>query len=215
MSSPELIDYYRRRAGEYEEIYAWPERQADLSILKESIPGILKGRNVLEIACGTGYWTQLIARTAKRIVATDLAPEPMAIARGKDYGGCPVELRIADAYALDPSLGSFDAAFAGFWWSHVPLARRGAFLASLHARLQPGARVVMFDNRYVAGAMHAIAERDAGGNTYQRRRLADGSENRVLKNFPDEAELRACFSFAGFLAYTPLQYYWLLEYRLP
>ena len=215
MSSAELVDYYRRRAGEYEEIYAWPDRQADLAVLKTSIPRILQNHDVLEIACGTGYWTQRIARTAKRIVATDVAPEPMALARAKDYGGCPVEFRHADAYALDESLGAFDAAFAGFWWSHVPLSRRAAFLQSLHGRLASGARVVMFDNRYVAGAMHPLAERDAEGNTYQRRRLSDGSENRVLKNFPDEQELRACFSFSERLEYTPLQYYWLLEYRLP
>jgi SAM-dependent methyltransferase len=215
LSSPELIDYYRRRAGEYEAIYAWPERQGDLSILKESIPGALKERSVLEVACGTGYWTQLIARTAKRIVATDLAPEPMAIARAKSYGGCPVEFRNADAYALDASLGSFDAAFAGFWWSHVPLSRRAPFLQSLHGRLASGARVVMFDNRYVAGAMDPLAERDAEGNTYQRRRLSDGSENRVLKNFPDEDQLRSSFSGFASYKYTALQYYWLLEYRLP
>lgn len=73
----------------------------------------------------------------------------------------------------------------------------------------------MFDNRYVAAAMHPIAERDAEGNSYQHRRLADGSENRVLKNFPDEAELRACFAQFRSLVYTPLEYYWLLEYRLP
>jgi demethylmenaquinone methyltransferase/2-methoxy-6-polyprenyl-1,4-benzoquinol methylase len=215
LSSAELVDYYRRRAGEYEEIYAWPERQADLAVLKTSIPRILQNHDVLEIACGTGYWTQRIARTAKRIVATDLAPEPMAIARAKDYGGCPVEFRHADAYALDASLGAFDAAFAGFWWSHVPLSRRAAFLQSLHGRLVSGARVVMFDNRYVAGAMHPVAERDAEGNTYQRRRLSDGSENRVLKNFPSEEELRACLSRCEGFKYTPLQYYWLLEYRLP
>jgi SAM-dependent methyltransferase len=215
LSSPELVDYYRRRAGEYEDIYAWPERQLDLDVLRRDIPVCFSGRTVLEIACGTGYWTQRIAGTAKRIVATDVAPEPMAIARAKDYGDCPVEFRSADAYALDASLGSFDAAFAGFWWSHVPLSRRAAFLQSLHGRLAPGARVVMFDNRYVAGAMHPIAERDAEGNTYQRRRLSDGSENRVLKNFPDEAGLRACFSRCASFKYTPLQYYWLLEYSLP
>lgn len=212
MSSPELVDYYRRRAGEYEKIYAWPERQADLAILEKTIPERLKGRSVIEVACGTGYWTERISRTAKRIVATDVAPEPMAIARSKTYS-CPVELRSADAYLLPDSLGSFDAAFAGFWWSHVPLSRRQAFLDSLHARLAPGSRVVLFDNRYVEGAMHPIAETDAEGNTYQRRRLEDGSENRVLKNFPSEEELRACFTRK--LDYLALRYYWLVEYRLP
>lgn len=215
MSSPELIDYYRRRAGEYEQIYAWPERQPDLDILRKEIPDRLQGREVLEIACGTGYWTERIAGTAKRIVATDVASEPMAIARAKQYA-CRVEFRSADAYRLDESLGSFDAAFAGFWWSHVPLLRRGAFLHSLHSRLQPGARVVLFDNRYVEGAMHPVVETDAEGNTYQWRRLADGSENRVLKNFPSEDELRRCLTgLAVTVRYLALQYYWLLEYRLP
>ena len=218
MSSPELIDYYRRRAGEYERIYAWPERQDDLAILKKAIPRVLRGCQVLEVACGTGYWTELISHTAKRIVATDIAEEPMALARAKAYR-CPVEFRIGDAYrlgeALDPALGAFDGAFAGFWWSHVPLSRRAAFLASLHARLEPGAQVVMFDNRYVEGAMHAIAERDAEGNTYQRRTLDDGSENRVLKNFPSAEELARDFGrFPGY-ACTALRYYWLLEYRRP
>ena len=214
MSSPELIDYYRRRAGEYERIYAWPERQDDLASLKKAIPEALRGCNVLEVACGTGYWTERISRTAKRIVATDIAPEPMGLARAKTYG-CPVEFHIADAYAIDPALGVFDGAFAGFWWSHVPLSRRTEFLQSLHARLAPGARVVMFDNRYVEGAMHPIVERDAEGNTYQRRALDDGSENRVLKNFPSREELHRDFGrFPGY-AWRPLTYYWLLEYRRP
>ena len=215
MSSPELVDYYRRRAGEYEEIYAWAERQPDLDVLRAEIPARLAGREVLEIACGTGYWTERIARTARRIVATDLAEEPMARARAKDYGACRVELRLADAYAL-PDLGRIhDAAFAGFWWSHVPLQRRGAFLQSLHARLASGARVVMFDNRYVAGEMHPIAETDAAGNTYQHRRLGDGSVNRVLKNFPAEDELRNFFApCAANFRFQALTYYWLAEYEL-
>jgi demethylmenaquinone methyltransferase/2-methoxy-6-polyprenyl-1,4-benzoquinol methylase len=212
LSSPELIDYYRRRAGEYEEIYAWPDRQPDLDVLRRTIPQRLEGRSVLEVACGTGYWTERIAATAKRIVATDLAPEPMALARSKTYA-CPIEWRIADAYRLPESLGRFDGAFAGFWWSHVPLSRRQAFLDSLHARLAPGSRVVLFDNRYVEGAMHPIAERDAEGNTYQHRRLGDGTLNRVLKNFPSEAELRK--SFTPKLDYLGLRYYWLVQYELP
>jgi SAM-dependent methyltransferase len=215
LSSPELIDYYRRRAAEYEKIYAWPERQPDLELLRKDIPARLAGREVLEIACGTGYWTERIAATAKRILATDLAAEPMAIARAKNYG-CPVEFRVADAYALDEPFGSFDAAFAGFWWSHVPISRRSAFLRSLHSRLKRGARVVIFDNRYVEGSMHPIVETDAEGNTYQRRRLADGTEHRVLKNFPSEEDLRASLvGLASTVRYTPLQYYWLLDYRLP
>ena len=215
MESPELVNYYRRRAGEYEEIYAKPERQADLSRLRTLIPDRLKGRRVLEIACGTGYWTALVAHTAANVVATDVAEEPMRIGRAKDYPRGVVRFEFADAYALDEQLGRFDAALAVFWWSHVPRARIAAFLSSLHARLEPGARVVLMDNLYIDGSSTPIFERDAEGDSYQLRRLSDGSENRVLKNFPDEEELRLRLSpHAEDFSYEPLQYYWLAEYRL-
>jgi demethylmenaquinone methyltransferase/2-methoxy-6-polyprenyl-1,4-benzoquinol methylase len=149
------------------------------------------------------------------LVATDALEEPMLIAKAKDYGSHTVRFELADAYALGPALGSFDAALAIFWWSHIPRSRIDAFLASLHARLEPGARVLFMDNSYVDGSSTPVAERDAEGNTYQLRRLGDGSENRVLKNFPSEAQLRADLApHARALSYRALEYYWLVEYEL-
>ena len=211
----ELVGYYRRRAGEYEAIYAKPERQADLAVLRQAVPQRLAGRRVLEIACGTGYWTALVAPLAASMVATDMAEEPMAIAQSKNYPPGRVRFEKADAYALPAALGRFDGALAMFWWSHIPLRQVGRFLASLHARLEPGARVVLFDNLYIDGSSTPIAERDAEGNTYQLRPLADGSENRVLKNFPSEKDLRAALApHAARFSYRALEYYWLLEYEL-
>jgi demethylmenaquinone methyltransferase/2-methoxy-6-polyprenyl-1,4-benzoquinol methylase len=210
-ASAELVDYYRRRAAEYEAIYAWPERQGDLALLRKKIPDKLRGSRVLEIACGTGYWTQLVAAVAAQLVATDLAEETLAIARAKVFPRNPV-FCIADAYALPESLGCFDAALAVFWWSHVPRQRIGEFLASLHRRLEPGARIVLMDNRFVEGASTPISEIDAHGNTYQLRRLGDGSQVRVLKNFPAEAELRS--HLPSTLEIRMLEYYWLADYRL-
>ena len=46
-ASAELVAYYRRRAAEYEAIYSWPERQADLARLREKIPAMLRGARVL------------------------------------------------------------------------------------------------------------------------------------------------------------------------
>jgi demethylmenaquinone methyltransferase/2-methoxy-6-polyprenyl-1,4-benzoquinol methylase len=211
LASPELVDYYRRRAAEYEAIYEKPERQADLTVLRQAIPAKLRGARVLEVACGTGYWTQLIAGVAAEVVATDLAEEPMRIAQSKSYEKEAV-FSFADAYALPETLGRFDAALAVFWWSHVPRQRIGEFLASLHARLEPGARVVLMDNRFVEGSSTALSEIDAQGNTYQLRRLGDGSQVRVLKNFPSEAELRS--HLPSSLSVEMLEYYWLADYCL-
>jgi len=211
LESPELLEYYRRRAGEYEAIYAKPERQSDLLLLKKKFSELLRGTRLLEIACGTGYWTTLLASVATSVVATDLADEPMNIARAKAYPKKNVTFALGDAYALPESLGRFDAAFAGFWWSHVPRERIAQFSASLHARLEPGARVVMFDNLFVEGNSTPIVETDATGNTYQLRELADGSRFRVMKNFPSKDELRTLFPGVH---YRALQYYWLAEYTL-
>lgn len=211
MTSPELVDYYRRRASEYEAIYAKPERQADLEVLRQAIPAKLRGARVLEIACGTGYWTQLVAEVAADLVATDLAEEPMQIAQSKRYNRRP-RFETCDAYSLPETLGRFDGALAVFWWSHIPRQRIGEFLASLHARLEPGARIVLMDNRFVEGSSTPISELDAQGNTYQLRRLGDGSSVRVLKNFPGEAELRS--HLPPSLHVESLEYYWLADYRL-
>jgi hypothetical protein len=130
----------------------------------------------------------------------------MRIARAKAYERGNVVFQVADAYALPAALGTFDAAFGGFWWSHVPRERRGEFTDSLHARLEPGARVLFLDNRYVEGNSAAIVATDAAGNTYQDRPLADGSVTRIVKNFPRREEMRD-------FAYVELDYYWFAEYR--
>jgi ubiquinone/menaquinone biosynthesis C-methylase UbiE len=210
-----LVDYYRRRASEYEAIYAKPERQADLAYLSKEIPERLRGASVLEVACGTGYWTERVARSAAKIVATDVAEEPMRIARSKTYPGGVVRFELADAYALDPRLGRFDAGLAVFWWSHVPRERVAEFLDSFHRCLTDGARVLFMDNVYAEGSSTPVCEVDSQGNTYQMRQLADGSRLRVLKNFPSEDELRErLLPYATSFAFEALQYYWLAEYRL-
>jgi len=50
-----LVDYYAKRAREYERIYDKPERQGDLDALKNLCHHTFTGHRVLEIACGTGF----------------------------------------------------------------------------------------------------------------------------------------------------------------
>jgi demethylmenaquinone methyltransferase/2-methoxy-6-polyprenyl-1,4-benzoquinol methylase len=117
----------------------------------------------------------------------------MRIAEGRVPSG-KVQFLVADAYNLPSHLGTFGAAFAGFWFSHVPRPKRRAFLRGLHALLMPGAKVVLLDNRYVDGSSSPIAETDAEENTYHAptdgRFHASRSEE-----FSSEAELQS--SLAG------------------
>jgi demethylmenaquinone methyltransferase/2-methoxy-6-polyprenyl-1,4-benzoquinol methylase len=204
--------YYAARAPYYDEVYEKPERREDIAFLRGWLPAAFAGRNVLEVACGTGYWTQWIAPAAAAMTATDATAEPLDLARSRP-GVQGVRFELADAYDLPESLGRFDAAFAGLWFSHVPIGRRREFLDSLHRRLAPGARVVFLDNAEVQCRELPIAERDAEANTYQLRRLKDGSLHRVLKNFPGRAELEAVVAPFGVNAvHRELQNFWLFSY---
>jgi demethylmenaquinone methyltransferase/2-methoxy-6-polyprenyl-1,4-benzoquinol methylase len=210
-----LPQYYAARAREYERIYDKPERQADLRRLEQLIPGYFVGRDVLEIACGTGYWTQFIAPVADSTTAIDINAETLEIARSKPIPSDRARFELADIYDLPPGYRNFSAAFAGFWWSHVPRADRRAFMSSLHETVIKGAIVVALDNRYVEGSSTPISHYDADGNSYQRRRLADGSEHVVLKNFPTKTELVAEIGSSGTaIDYLELDYYWVLKYEL-
>ncbi|MEO8134103.1 MAG: class I SAM-dependent methyltransferase [Betaproteobacteria bacterium] len=210
-----LRAYYARRAAEYEAIYAKPERQADLALLRQEFAAAFPGRNVIEIACGTGYWTPHIAAGAASVDAFDINEETLLLARAKNVDPARVRFARADAYALPVPSRRYDAAFGGFWWSHVPWQDLPRFLEGLHRVLAPGARVIFFDNRYVEGSSTPIARVDSEGNTYQLRTLGDGSAHEVLKNFPDPQALKAAVRpHAATARVHLLPYYWWLDYSV-
>jgi demethylmenaquinone methyltransferase/2-methoxy-6-polyprenyl-1,4-benzoquinol methylase len=211
---PDILGYYAARAREYESVYAKPERQNDLGVLHLVVPGFFRGRHVLEVACGTGYWTRRIAASAAHVTACDLVDEVLAVAAASQTPSEHVEYRKADAFHLNDVAGHFDAAFAGFWWSHVRRQDLPPFLNGLHRRLSPGATVVVVDNRYVAGSNWPITRTDDAGDTYQRRTVNDGTEHQVLKNFPSSLEVVAAIAAAGGndVEYNELTYYWYVSY---
>ena len=210
-----LAAYYAQRAAEYERIYAKPERQADLAALRAHLRKLFAGRRVLELACGTGYWTDVIAESAAQVTALDLNEEVLEIARTKP-NATKVSYGRGSAYEIPDYGRTHDALLAGHWWSHVPLAGIDAFLGTALASVAPGALIAFFDNRYVEGSSTAVSRRDAEGNTYQNRKLDDGSMHEVLKNFPTESELIRRASRHGWGAHVDLLgHYWLLTWWAP
>jgi demethylmenaquinone methyltransferase/2-methoxy-6-polyprenyl-1,4-benzoquinol methylase len=209
--------YYAQRAAYYERVYFKPERQHELREMEAWLPGLFAGRDVLEVACGTGWWTPHGARDSRSWLATDLNPETMALARAKPLPAGKVRFASVDAYALDglAAQGPFNAAFTGCWWSHVPLQRLDRWLCQLHAQLTPGSVVVMLDNRFVREQSTTVTRKDQAGNTYQNRTLDDGSVHEVLKNFPTAVEAIARLgSRAHSARWHAWDHYWALVYQL-
>ena len=214
-TTPHLEKYYSKRAAEYEQVYEKPERQRELEWLRRRVPEVFRGRTVLEVACGTGYWTQFIAPAAKRVYAGDINDSVLEIAREKPIAPGKATFFRADAVTLENVPPGCNAAFAGFWWSHVKKGELAQFLANLAGRLAPRSVVGILDNSWAQGSSTPIARTDAEGNTYQMRKLANGEQFEVLKNFPSPDELaEAVRPFAREAHLEALAYYWLLVFTL-
>lgn len=211
-----MKDYYAARANEYDNIYLKPERQEDLREIEAWLPLKYADRSIIEIAAGTGYWTQFLVPVVKNLVALDAAGETFQVARSRLARDADrVQWVIADAYDIPQPATPYDAAFAGFWFSHVPMARQREFLTGLSRVLKFGATVILLDNLYVEGSSTPISDFDSEGNTYQVRSLADGSQHRVLKNFPTETHMHELVKDIGLNpVFKRWQYFWAFEYTL-
>ena len=213
----ELKRYYDRRAPEYEALYqrTMPERNAELRRIEADLRGLATGRRVLEVACGTGYWTEILAGVADRVVATDVSREMLAVARLRDLAEDKVTFIESDAYALDNVDGDFDLGVANFWLSHVPKSKLADFFDVFHARLGPGALVFMTDNHHVAAYGGEFRSYPDEEDTYKYRELDDGSTWEVIKNYYSEDDLRAMVEPRGSaLTIKSLEYYWWLWYEI-
>jgi len=190
----DLVEYYRKRAEEYDEIYEWrdPHRQMEQLILGEAIKENLEGRRVLEVACGTGYWTRILSQTAESIMATDLGEEVIELAKGKKYA-CPVTFRKEDAFNLSFSDGSYDGGFSFSWFSHIPRKRIDSFLNGLHRVLEKDSRVFMADNAYIPGVGGKLIIPAGSEDTYKKRTLKDGREFTIIKNYYSVDDLKTIF----------------------
>ncbi|MFZ1683717.1 MAG: class I SAM-dependent methyltransferase, partial [Candidatus Zixiibacteriota bacterium] len=100
MNDKETADYYQKRAAEYEKIYyrEVPERRKEIDDEADRLRDLVRGKRVLELACGTGYWTAVMSETASAITAVDLWPEMIAEAKKKRLV-CPVEFAASDMFA--------------------------------------------------------------------------------------------------------------------
>jgi SAM-dependent methyltransferase len=185
----EQLAYYRARAPDYDLAYLgkrWDRCLDELPI----------GGHVLELACGTGHWTPLLAARARSVTAVDAAPEMLTLARRR-AGDLPVKFVHADVFGWRPPR-RWDTVFFGFWLTHVPPARFAAFWSRVAAALAPGGRVGFVDDSE-DGLMEERVLPDQATPTVWRR-LRDGSDHRVVKVYYSPAELEARLAELGWTA---------------
>ena len=215
MITEQSAQFYAKSASNHDRIYDRPERQDDLTAMHGHVADTLRGHTVLELACGTGYWTRILAGVADKVVATDINPEMIAMARLRAFPSDKVSLRVADAWALPDDLGEFTAVFIGFWWSHVKREEQERFLAQLRGKVGKDIFIVLLDDAYVEGSSETVARTDMEGNTYQIRSAHDGERYEIPKTYPSDSALRKKLaSSVREIRIVRLAYYWMLSCRL-
>jgi SAM-dependent methyltransferase len=99
----------------------------------------LRPGRALDLACGVGYGTRLLAdRAGVDAVGVDLSPEAIEYARSR-YGGAGVEFRVADAMSFEDAEG-FDSIVSLETVEHLP--DPAGFLAHAVSLLRPGGSFV-------------------------------------------------------------------------
>ncbi|MGI5011151.1 MAG: class I SAM-dependent methyltransferase [Janthinobacterium lividum] len=188
-----VADFYTAIADHYDAQFhdeSDEDRQDDLDDVAEQVADLMRGHTVLELGCGTGYFTDVIAETATSVLATDISEAMLNVAREHGEGLENVEYRVVDALNLPTDIGKFTAVFAGFLWSHFRKEQQDAFLAGLRARIGKDALLVLIDDEYVEGASPTVARTDAQGNTWAQFVDAEGNRHELPKNYPTDSALR-------------------------
>ncbi|MFL6672416.1 MAG: class I SAM-dependent methyltransferase [Massilia sp.] len=215
MSNEQVVRYYAKSVATAGQAYDKPERQEDLAELREQVMELLDGHIVLELACGDGYWTSVLAETADSVLATDINPAMIAAAEARRLAADKVRFRIADGLDLPADIGEFTAVFAGFFWSHLRRDEQDQLLAQLRKRLGKDVLLVLVDDVYVEGSSESIARTDAEGTTWQILNTADGERFEIPKSYPSDSALRKRLaSSVREIKIARLEYYWLLTCRL-
>lgn len=194
--------FYRARAPEYDEWWQrrghydrGPELAAEwnrqIGQVEASLEEFGVSGDVLELAGGTGWWTERLARRANRLTVVDSSPETLDLNRQR-VGRGDVEYVVADLFDWRPSQ-TYDVVFFSFWLSHVPRNRFGDFWSLVGSCLGPGGRIFLIDNRTdpTEGAEMDDPRVVHYGQDLHLRRLSDGNEYRVVKVLYEPAELES------------------------
>lgn len=215
-----MKSYYDRRTPWHDSFMSYTDatsfaRKAEPIL--SCLDSLVAERSIIEIACGTGSWTALLARRAASVFGLDSSERSLDIARKKTSDCNNVTLVPADVYHLDDSLGTFDTAFIAHFLSHVPRSRIPDFLDGVHARLGEAGSVAIVELTPTGELQREFRCFDDENNRICDRELPDGSRHQVIKNFFEEEELRRHLGDAA-LEFSWIDFpelnCWLATYRV-
>jgi len=200
----EMFAYYDARADGYDDFYrgkgaAIAPLSTEYPIDAAAIAALLSSfghGDVLDLACGTGFWLSAYGRNARSITLVDQsAPALVRCAQRIDALVLQQVARIVRGDIFDVPLvdSGFDACVLGFILSHLTDPQIEDLFRRLHRTLRPRADLAVIDSAWTE-ARRPYCQRDS----FERRALPDGRAFTIRKRYIDRKELAALLDEQGF-----------------
>jgi demethylmenaquinone methyltransferase/2-methoxy-6-polyprenyl-1,4-benzoquinol methylase len=203
----EQLAYYRARAPEYDDWFerrgrfdrgsapteVWHRETAQVRSWLGTLE--LAGKDVLELAAGTGIWTAELLAEGASVTAVDAASEMLDRLRRR-VAGHPLKTIEADLYVWRPQR-MFDAVVSCFFMSHVPDERFEWFLSLLASSIREGGSVFLLDSARTELSTAADHDLPRDADQTMRRRLDDGRTFTIVKRFRADDEIAEACSRHG------------------
>jgi ubiquinone/menaquinone biosynthesis C-methylase UbiE len=215
MNNQQVAKYYALLGEAGEDKYLEPDMDEDIDDMSIHLGNVLAGHRVLELGCGTGFWTEVAAESAQSVLAVDINANLVDIARERGMPDGKVSFRVADALDLPEDIGSFSAVLVSFLWSHLTKGEQEKLLATLKKRLGKDVLLVILDDSFVEGFSETIARTDAEGTTYEILATLDGERFELPKSYQSDSALRKRLGNVGKeIKIERIEFFWILTCRL-
>jgi ubiquinone/menaquinone biosynthesis C-methylase UbiE len=196
----EQLAYYCARAPEYDEWWFRLGRYdkgqekntewfSEGAIVAEALHAFQPTGQVLELAGGTGIWSEQLLSHAGHLTVVDGSTEMLKLNAARLHSSS-VTYVAANIFDWQPT-DQYDAIFFGFWLSHVPPEKFDAFWELVRKSLKPGGRFFFIDSKLASSSMAANHQLPDKDSTTHIRRLNDGRTFQIYKVFYDVDELAA------------------------
>ena len=143
-------DFWSKVAQKYDQVVDLQIGPKTRSMLRERVAQEGRLGLLAEFGCGTGYYTQVLARKADSVVATDLSSGMLALARGQ-IKGVNVTFQVEDSQKTSFRDGVFDTTFMSLV---IHFTEPDKTLAEMRRILKPGGTLIIAN--LDPGALHGL-----------------------------------------------------------
>lgn len=157
----------------------WNDNSQYHNFLLNQLPFSCK--NVLDIGCGTGAFSCLLAKRADRVVAIDLSLNMIKVARQQSTQHTNIDFQVADILKWEFPTEKFDAIASIATVHHLPVEN---LLPNLKAALKPGGKLVILDLLEYENLQDSLSDFIAVPLNWVFQML----KNRHIKQSPEAAE---------------------------